>query len=236
MIKKTSVRFRWAIALLTVAGISAAGWSRVSSARGRREPLPFADLSITLEANETDGDGEVNIAIDSGDALKYVDVFDPNGRRVGRVRSRDQGKLGIGKMILETPELSVDEAKAAYPSGTYAFKGRTMDDLPIAGEAELSHDVPTATQFTSPTDQATGVVREGLVAAWSAVTGATGYVFELEQSDLGIELKAILPASSTSIEIPATLLVPNTSYQIGIGVTVESGNRSFNEIHFETGG
>ena len=43
-----------------------------------------------------------------------------------------------------------------------------------------------------------------------------------------------LPADATSFEVPAALIAPGSSYQLGIGTVSDNGNQVFVEIEFET--
>jgi hypothetical protein len=69
------------------------------------------------------------------------------------------------------------------------------------------------------------------------VPGAAGYVIEFEREVDGrdeLKLTAELPASATSLPIPAALLVPG-DYQAGVAAVSEDGNLIVVEQEFSIG-
>lgn len=231
--KKTSVLAAAALGLTLVA-IAA---NDKASARGRRETLSFDELRFFVEANQTDGDAEINLDFDSDAPLRFLDIHAPNGRRILRLESRDQGRLGLRKGIIETPEPAPEEVFAAYPEGVYTIKGRSMDNEVVLGQVTLSHELPPMPEITSPEADAEGVALSGLGAEWNAVEGATGYVVELEREteDAEFALKVDLPADTTSFTFPPGWVLSETEYQLGVAVKGQNGNVNVTEIQFTTG-
>ncbi len=206
-----------------------------ASAHGRKELLSFESLAMKLEANETDGDAEVNIEFKSDYPLQYFDVIAPSGRVIMRIRSHDKEKLGIQKGFIETPEPSPEEVLAAYPEGVYKFKGRTVDNEPIRGEATLSHERPAAPRITSPASAAEGVPLSGLGGTWNPVEGAAAYALELEHVETELALKVDVPATRTSFTFPPGWVLAGSEYQFGVAAIGENGNVTVTEIRFTTG-
>lgn len=235
----TARRGRWTLSIATLLGLSCvliASGDRVT-ARGNRKILEFDELRFFVEANDTDGDAEVNLDFDSDAPLRTLDIFAPSGRHVLRLKANDQGRLGLRKGIIETPEPAPEEVFAAYPEGTYTIKGRSVDGELVLGQVTLSHSLLPAPVIASPEADAEGVARAGLGATWEAVPGATGYVIELEREteDAEFALKADIPADTTSFTFPPGWVLADTEYQLGVAVKGENGNVQVTEIQFTTG-
>jgi hypothetical protein len=64
---------------------------------------------------------------------------------------------------------------------------------------------------------------------------ANGYFLELENAETEAALQVDLPTTATSFAVPDGLLLPNTEYELSIGVIGANGNRVFTEISFTTG-
>ena len=95
--------------------------------------------------------------------------------------------------------------------------------------------MPPQTVVLSPAHESTVPVAP-LLIQWSEVPGAQQMLLELENESVDPEqsLTFALSPQTTSFEIPAPLLVPESSYQLSIGTVAENGNKVFVEIEFET--
>jgi hypothetical protein len=69
---------------------------------------------------------------------------------------------------------------------------------------------------------------------WTPVKNLAAYIIKIEQRTLGVNLKAILPASVTTFAVPDGFLLPGTQYQLAIGNVSNDGNISFVETTFTT--
>ena len=195
---------------------------------------PFDEARLFLEYNATDEDAEVVIQVDADAGLERFRVVAPDGKVILDLRARGAEGLGIRKLDLETPEPGLEAVLAAYPEGEYSFFGRTTDGEILASTVALSHELPAAPQLTFPTEGQTGVPLGG-AASWTPVAGAAGYFLEIENDDLGVDLKSHVVASQTSFGFPAGWLLPDTEYQIGIAARGANGNLSVTELDFTTG-
>ena len=196
----------------------------------------FELVTLYLEFNATDNDAEVVTVVDTEVGLKELKVIAPNGKTVVSLISKNTPKLGQASMVVETPEPSLDEIKAAYPAGVYQFRAKTVDGGDkIIGEATSSHTLLSAPVISTPSNGATGMPVSGQIIIWAPVAGASGYFLELENAKTEATLKVDLPGTATSFAIPNGLLLPNTAYELSLGAVGANGNRIFTEISFTTG-
>ncbi len=196
----------------------------------------FELVTLRLEFNATDNDAEVVTIVDAEVGLRELKVIAPNGKTVVTMTSKTTPKLGLAKVLVETPEPSLDEIKAVYPAGVYQFRGKAADGSDkVIGDVTFSHTLLPAPVISIPSNEATGVPVTGQIITWAPVAGASGYFLELENADTEAALKVDLPAGATSFAIPNGLLLPNTEYELGIGAIGATGNRVFTEISFTTG-
>jgi len=199
-------------------------------------PRPIPEVSIRFEQNATDGDVEVVFELTGPDeGLTQLTVVAPDGRTVVDFTAPDAKKYGIREFVFESPEpTDIKGLKAAYPAGEYSFAGATADGVKFSGHSTLRHELPPTVSFRHPTTRATGVEIKDLEIGWTAAANVSGYVIELEQSKLDMKLVVNLPASTTSFAVPNGLLMPGTTYQLGIGTVSTGGNASFVETSFTT--
>ena len=195
---------------------------------------PFESLEIRLERNVTDGDAEMVLEAVSGDCgLTSFRVRAPGGAIVAQLYSGPP-TLGTREVLVESPEPSVAEVRAAYPAGVYRFSGQTFCGETLNGTASLQHAFPPPSEIVSPEPDAEDVPLHDVILEWSAVAGASAYRIELEQEDLGISWVLDVPAETTDIEIPESLLVAGHEYEVGVGVIAANRNISFVESTFTT--
>jgi hypothetical protein len=202
------------------------------------ERLPFDELSMVYETNTTDGDAEIVITAQGFEGLKSLHVRAPGGRIVASVQSNDRIRgrraIGLAEVLIETGEPDIDSVKAAYPEGTYQFFGRTVSGARLFGEAVLSHDVLPGPTFTPNEEE--GLDPDGVVVEWAAIPGAAGYIVEIENDDLDVNITTRLPGSATSFRIPAGFLAGDTEYEVGVASISAEGNVAFAESSFTTTG
>jgi hypothetical protein len=200
--------------------------------------VPFAVANVVFEQNATDGDVEVVFEVKGGaEGLGKLTVRGPDGRTVADFTAQSASTLGMRQFRFESPEpRDVRSLKAAYPEGQYEFAGTTASGGHLRGQATLSHSLPAVSSFVRPAAEAKGVAVRGLQIAWQPVGGLAAYIVYIEQDELGVNLSARLPASSTSFTVPDGFLRPGTTYQLGIGTVAGNGNTSYIETSFTTGG
>jgi hypothetical protein len=221
----------FALVSVTVSASALAGHDK-----HRKAVSEFENAEIRIEQNATDGDTEVVIFVKGGDdGFKHLSVRAPDRRMVVSTFSLDPTIRGQRELLFESPEPPGEAILASYPEGTYVFKGVTHAGERFVGRAHLSHDLPLAALILAPSDGAC-VPPGPLVIEWSAVTNAEQIILELENESADPEQSFTfsLPADATRFELPATLIAPGASYQLGIGTVGENGNIVFVEVGFET--
>ena len=149
----------------------------------------------------------------------------------------------------EEEEISIDELFKAWPAGVYILKGN-RPGARFKGRARLSHVIPAGAKITAPTNGT--VVRDApLLIDWNPVTEAiltanpnlgpvniVGYhVVVVEAGGEALpQLDVDVPATDTSLTVPAEYLKPNTVYQFEVLSTEASGNQTISEGFFCTTG
>jgi len=113
------------------------------------DDIPFEEGWLFFELNDTDGDLGIHAKID-GDAWKKLEIEDPNGRRMLRVKV--QGRLkrqGLTELFFESAEPTFGELDPVdffkrFPEGLYEIEGKTLDGEERENEVYLSHVIPAA--------------------------------------------------------------------------------------------
>ena len=195
----------------------------------------FSAATVNFEQNATDGDVEVVFTADSGgEGLARLSVTAPDGRPVVNFTGPPPPTLGLRQFRFESPEPEDDGSlRAAFPEGTYIFRGTTVGGKELESGAVLSHALPGVATLVHPEEDAE-VSAEGLRIEWKSVPGVSVYVLEIESDETDATLAVSLPAPATSFAVPDGFLVPGLEYQLGIGTLTEDGNASFVEISFGT--
>lgn len=191
------------------------------------------DVALILEVNETDVDAEIVLEIDSIEGIRQLSVWDPHFRRVLNLNSRDRGRIGLSKVIVETAEPDIEQVLKAYPEGEYVVMAKTVYGDRLLGTAELWHDLLPAPRF-SPSEGELVDPDTDLTVTWDSVPGAQSYTIEIEQDDLEVNITTKLDGDANSFVVPAGFLVPGTEYEIGIAIEAPNGNLSVAEGTFQT--
>jgi hypothetical protein len=214
-----------------------------SDARDAAAPVRLADATMIIEVNATDGDAGLQAFLD-GEPWSRMAVFGPGGRRVLDVKAEGRlGRLGMTELFSESnepdfSELSLRRFKRRFPAGTYMFAGTTVDGKRIVGRTRLSHHTPNGPRIASPAAGAT-VPEDDVVARWAAGdqpagVEITGYRVIVERERPLRVFQVELPASVTSIRIPAEYLDPDTEYKLELQAIDKSGNQTISELRFAT--
>lgn len=194
----------------------------------------FTAAGLHLEQNATDGDFEIVLEALAEQGLATLVVTAPDGRVIIDYKSPVGTDLGMRQFRFETPEPEDLKAlQAVYPEGVYSFAGTTGGGVALEGKASLSHTVPAASSVVTPSG-ARAVGLEDVEVAWTPVKGAKGYIMEIDQADLGINITTTVPASITSFTVPDAVLRAGRKYTLAIGTVGENGNTSFVETAFST--
>jgi len=230
-------RVLYGITILAVLTLTALLGRGVHDARAQAGAArPFAVAHIQLEQNATDGDFEVVLeAMGGGEGLAKLTVTAPNGKTIVDFTTPQASALGMRQFRFETPEpKDLKGLQAAYPAGAYTLAGTTASGSKLQGSATLSHALPAAPKLVNPAPEAEGVATKGLVMRWTAVPQASAYNVYLEQDELGVNVNAKLPGTSTSFVVPDGFLVAGTEYTMGVGAEFKSGNATYTEATFKT--
>ncbi len=214
-------------------GAALAGVVLSSATTGAEE---FEEASLHFEQNATDGDAEVVLTIKGCDeGLEWLSVAAPDGRTVFEIACPEPAMLGLRSFRLESPEPPDHAAvQAAFPAGTYTFRGRMVTGCELESESDLNHTLPGIATFVYPTEEAEDVPVEDLRIRWRGPEGLDQYVVEIEHEESGTKLIVNLPGSVTSFATPADLVQPGLEYKVSIGTVTEEGNSSFVETTFTT--
>lgn len=192
----------------------------------------FDEASLILEVNETDGDAEIVVNVESEEALSRLRIFDARGKEILDLRSKDRGKIGLSEIAVESAEPSIDGVLAAYPEGVYKLRARTVDGAKIDAEATLSHELLPAPSFGPANGEV--VDPDNVLITWLGVPGAAAYIVEIEQDDLDVNLTTKLSAGATSFSIPIGFLQPGIEYEVGVATVSPNGNIAVAEGSFTT--
>ena len=196
----------------------------------------FAIAKAHFEHNATDGDVEVVFEVKGGDeGLVRLTVVSPDGRTVIDFTAPDASTLGIRQFRFESPEpRDIESLKSSYPEGVYSFVGVTAAGRKLSGQSRLNHRLPATATFLHFGDLGRGVVARDLEITWRPVRNMAGYLIEIEQDELDVNITAKLPGSATAFAVPAGFLLPDTQYEFSIGTVTAEGNITFVETTFTT--
>lgn len=147
----------------------------------------------------------------------------------------------------EEEEISIGELFDAFPAGPYTFNGKGFERrVTFAGEAILSHAIPAGAEITAPADGTVVPDNAPLFIDWEPVNGPilpdlgpvdiVGYhVVVVEGGGEALpQFDVDVPATETSVTVPAEYLVPNTFYNFEVLSTEASGNQTISEGFFCT--
>jgi hypothetical protein len=233
-----------AIGVAALVGIASAKPDRGDDRRASAKPLRLDEATMIIEVNATDGDAGLQVFLD-GEPWSEMAVFDPRGRKLLDVDATGKlNRFGMTELFSEShepefAELPLREFKQRFPAGSYRFRGTTVEGRGLVGRARVSHDTPAGPEIITPAAGAT-VSEAGAVASWSA--GAqpagvdlVGYRVIVEREDPLRVFNADLPASMTSVTIPAEFLEPGVEYKLELQAIERSGNQTISELTFTSG-
>lgn len=194
--------------------------------------LPFADLAIFFEFNSTDDDLGVQVALDADD-WSDIQIWNPARQKILEIQAKQELKeLGLTELRFESAEPSPQEVLDLFAPGEYRFAGRTVDREVLAGTATLSSALPPAPLFTP--DDGDVVDAANTVIAWGAIAGVESYEVIVSNEDNGLAMTVELPASATSLPVPAVFMEPDTEYKAEVLAIFPNGNKTITEHTFTT--
>jgi len=215
--------------------------------RATRPPrtIPFAKAQVRIEVNATDGDSGLHMLLDA-EGWRFVKIYDPNWRLIFEVEgSGGVRKTGLTELFFESAEpgfdeLPLDEFLRRFPAGEYRFLGKTLKGDILFSRATLTHALPAGPVLLSPAD---GSVQNpnNTVVSWAPVANPPGgrivryeVIVVDESSDPKRTFSAVVPATVTSMTIPAAFLLPDSEYKYEVLAIDEGGNQTLSEAGFRT--
>jgi hypothetical protein len=227
------------VALVSISGIVAAYSS--PSSRAKTKTLRLDEATMIVEVNATDGDAGLQVFLD-GEPWRRMILTAPGGREIAAVKTKSRLRhYGLTELFSESSEPSFKEFplkqfKKLFPEGRYHFVGTTIEGDRLVGKARLSHDIPKGPNITSPVDGST-VPPGSVVASWSpppepSGISIVGYRAIVEREDPLRVFSVDLPASVTSVTVPAEFLESGTKYKLEVQAIEASGNQTLKEIEF----
>lgn len=213
------------------------------ASQAQTAPVRLEEAKLIIEVNATDGDAGLQVFLD-GEAWRSMEIFGPDGRKLLDVESQGElGDLGLTELFSESneppfEELSLEEFKALFPEGRYAFSGETVEGQRLRGTATLSHDTPAGPIVVTPEPGAV-VAADNAVISWQPGDQPAGveivsYQVIVERENPLRVFSVDLPASTTSVTIPAEFLEPGTQYKLEVLAIEARGNQTITEIEFMT--
>jgi Fibronectin type III domain len=234
---------RSSIGGLLVVVVLAAVSSIASAGQQQRQTIRFDRAQILFELNATAQDAGIQALLDA-EGWETVTVLAPDGQELLEVEADGSvGDIGVTELFFESAEpsladLPLDELLAMFPEGRYRFVGRTVEGQRLVGAATLSHDIPAGPVVLSPVEG--GVTDPNhTVISWQPVTeppgiGISGYQVIVELPEPLRIFSVDLPASDTSVTVPAEFLEPGTDYKFEVIAVADNHNQTITEGTFST--
>ncbi|WP_157987610.1 fibronectin type III domain-containing protein [Jiangella endophytica] len=236
-----------------LAGASLADGGAAPTSRGAAHVVQLDDARLKFEINSTDGDGGVQLFGDSEEPWARLSVYDPHGKRIFTSTTKGTlGRQGGTELFLESGEppftdLPLKELLARFPEGTYEFRGRGIDGERLAGEAELTHDIPDGPTLVAPTEGDGPQNPDATTVSWKPVGPANGspiiaYEVIVVDENTGLDalpeatMDVMMPPSATSVDVPPGFLKAGTDYTWEVLAIEQSGNQTISSDVFTTAG
>jgi hypothetical protein len=226
------------VPLVALAGAAIAG--------GGGGKLLYADARMIIEFNDTDQDVGIQMFID-GEPWKLLRVFDPEERKILEIRGTRSLRLqGLSELFFESSEPSLDELSLEeflerFPEGVYELEGVTIDGREIEGEATFTHAIPEGPVLLSPPE---GSMQDpdNTVVSWEEVPDPEDSTIEAYQVIVTQLLDVLpkrtfsvhVPASATSVEVPATFMQRDAEYEFEVLAIEAGGNQTISAGSFST--
>ena len=191
-----------------------------------------------------------------GDPWNELTISGPGDVTVVRVTpAGGLFNFGLTELFFETSEpenaeVPIDEVLERLPEGTYTFRGQMVDGGESTLTATFTHDIPAGPQLTSPADGDEDVDPGNTVVAWEPVTTdidgdpitIVGYQVIVEEDAEPLfpagfaeaQFSIYLPATATSVTVPAEFMRGGTDYEAEVLAIEESGNQTISETEFTT--
>jgi hypothetical protein len=215
--------------------------SAEGSSRSAARPIRLDEARMIVEINATDGDAGLQVFLD-GEPWRRMTLTAPNGRQILAVNTKTRLRNhGLTELFSESSEPSFKELplgkfKRLFPEGRYTFRGVTIEGDALVGRARLSHDFPDGPRIVAPAGGST-VPAGAVLADWEPAPEPTGinvvgYRAIVEREDPLRVFSVDLPASVTSVTVPAEFIEAGTEYKLEVQAIEASGNQTLTEVPF----
>ncbi len=235
----------WIGGVAAIVALTAAASAASANQETTAQTLRFSQAKILFELNATAQDAGIQALLD-GEGWDNVQVFSPDGELLLDIEADGSvGDIGVTELFFESAEpsladLPLDELQAMFPEGKYRFVGTTVEGQRLVGSATLSHDIPAKPNVVSPAEGAV-IDPDNAVIEWEPVTEPAGikiagYQVIVELPDPLRVFSVDLPASDTSVTVPAEFLEPGTDYKFEVLAIADNANQTIHEGTFSTAG
>lgn len=231
------------IALAIAAATGAAPEDALTPNRVGGGKIKFARTNLYIEYNASADDIGVQLSLD-GEPWKLLNIYDPNGIRISTIQNR--GSLrhqGFTELFWESSEPPLSQLPlpvffARFPEGEYEFEGLTITGQEIEGTAFFTHAIPEMPEVIWPEE---GVEQDpdNLDICWKDVPDPKGSkIVQYQATVTGVESKRVfsvhVPASVTSVSVPAEFMEYGTEYEFEVLAIEEGGNQTIFASTFTT--
>jgi hypothetical protein len=210
------------------------------------DELLFADARMIIEFNDTDQDVGIQLFLD-GEPWKILRAYDPSGKKVLEIRGTNSLRLqGLTELFFESSEPSLDELPLEeflerFPEGEYDLEGVTIEGEEIEGEAVFTHVIPEGPVILSPAE---GSLQDpgSTIVDWLRVDDPPGSEITAYQVIVTRLIDVLpkrtfsvhLPASVTSVTVPAEFMQPGAEYEFEVLAIEAGGNQTISSSSFAT--
>lgn len=227
---------------------------------GNEEPAEddtpkMSAAKLLIEHNSTDEDTGFQGFAD-GDPWNSLTISGPDGRPI-LAANPENGlyNFGLTELFFETSEpenaeVPISDVLARLSEGTYTFTGDMVDGDPSVLTTTFTHKIPAGPELLTPADGSEDVDPDNVIVSWEPVTedinGAAvtivGYQVIVESDEdpeypQGFShpvFSIYLPASATSVSVPAEFMESDTDYKYEVLAIEESGNQTLASAEFAT--
>ncbi len=222
--------------------------------------LPLKEAKLIVEHNATDADTGFQVAVDS-EGWQRLDLTGPGGEALFTIEGLNElGQLGLTELFFETVapehvEAPLETILARLAEGSYLIGGPTIElgqsAGPTSGQPLFTHDIPEGPELLTPAPDATVDSSQPVVMSWEAVTETIDeepveiIAYQLIIEKVGAahphmigkrgSFEAYVPATVTSVTLPAGFLQPDADYRWEVLAIEESGNQTVSSGEFDTG-
>lgn len=210
---------------------------------------------LLIEHNATDEDTGFQGFAD-GDPWNELVITDPDGKQILTVYPENGlFDFGLTELFFETSEplndeVPISEVLARLPEGTYTFTGDMVDGDESVLTATFTHTIPAGPELLTPADGSTDVDPDNAIISWEPVTQdingsavtIVGYQVIVEKDEeprypqgfAQSQFSIYLPATNTSIAVPAEFMESGEAYAYEVLAIEVSGNQTLSSAEFET--